>query len=193
MKEIFSVWSRTRQIVIIAITAAIYASTLIPFKAIQIIPGFVELRPASVFPILFGIMFGPAAAWGSAIGNVIGDAFGTLSLASIFGFFGNFFFSYTAFAIWQWLVKKEEVTMNFKQTAVFTLASLISSVICALIISSGLYLLKILQLNVVITVFIIITVNNTLMGSVLGGILMKLLYSRINKTGLTYKPENDKN
>jgi energy-coupling factor transport system substrate-specific component len=191
MKEIFSVWSKTRQIVIIAITAAIYASTLIPFKAIQIIPGFVELRPASVFPILFGIMFGPAAAWGSAIGNVIGDAFGTLSLASIFGFFGNFFFSYTAFVIWKSLVKDEDVVMNLKQISVFTLASIASSVACAAIICAGLYFLKILQLNVVISVFVIIIVNNTLMGSVLGAMLMKLLYRRIKNTGLTYKTEND--
>jgi energy-coupling factor transport system substrate-specific component len=191
MKDIFSVWSKTRQIVIIAITAAIYASTLIPFKAIQIIPGFVELRPASVFPILFGILFGPAAAWGSAIGNVIGDAFGTLSLASIFGFFGNFFFSYTAFLTWNAFVKKEDVVMNFRQVSVFTLASLLASIICAFIIAAGLYMLKILQLNVVITVFIVIIVNNTLMGSVLGTILMKLLYKRLKNTGLTYKNEND--
>jgi energy-coupling factor transport system substrate-specific component len=191
MKEIFSVWGKTRQIVIIAITAAIYASTLIPFKAIQIIPGFVELRPASVFPILFGIMFGPAAAWGSAIGNVIGDAFGTLSPASIFGFFGNFFFSYTAFLIWNALIKKEEIIMNIKQTFVFIFAAFVSSIVCAAIVSGGLYLLKILELKIVITVFIIIVINNTLMGSVLGAILMKLLYKRIKTTGLGYNSEND--
>ena len=34
MKEIFGVWGKTRQIVIIAVTAAIYAGTLIPFKPI---------------------------------------------------------------------------------------------------------------------------------------------------------------
>ena len=92
MKEIFSVWGNTRQIVIIALTAAIYAGMLIPFKAIQIVPGLTELRPANVIPVLFGILFGPAAAWGSAIGNLIADFFGTLSPASAFGFVGNFFF-----------------------------------------------------------------------------------------------------
>ena len=33
MKEIFGVWGKTKQIVIIAITAAIYAGTLIPVQA----------------------------------------------------------------------------------------------------------------------------------------------------------------
>src|SRR5271157_1710947 len=106
MKEIFSVWSKTKQIVIVAITAAVYAGTLIPFKPIQIIPGLTELRPASVIPVLFGILFGPAAAWGSAIGNLIADFFGMLSPASAFGFVGNFFFSYTAYMLWRLMVRE---------------------------------------------------------------------------------------
>jgi EAL domain-containing protein (putative c-di-GMP-specific phosphodiesterase class I) len=47
----------------VAVIAAIYAAVLIPFNALTIIPGITSIRPANVFPVIFGIMFGPAAAW----------------------------------------------------------------------------------------------------------------------------------
>ena len=40
MKEVFAMWKNTKMIVLVALTAAIYAAILIPFKAIPIIPGF---------------------------------------------------------------------------------------------------------------------------------------------------------
>ena len=88
MKEVFTMWKYTRMIVLVALSAAIYAALLIVFKAgIPIIPGITEVRPANVFPIIFGLMFGPAGAWGSAIGNLIGDLVGgTLGWGSIAGF-----------------------------------------------------------------------------------------------------------
>jgi energy-coupling factor transport system substrate-specific component len=180
MHEIFSVWSKTKQIVIVAITAAVYAGTLIPFKPIQIIPGLTELRPASVIPVLFGILFGPAAAWGSAIGNLIADFFGMLSPASIFGFVANFLFSYVAFLLWRSFVK-QAVIMNWKQIAVFEVSTVIASLICAIIVSFGVWVFKLAPYKVI---FFVVFVNNSLMAGILGPILMKLLYKRIEKTGL---------
>ena len=46
MREIVSMWANTRMVVLAALTAALYAALLIPFKPIPIIPGFTELRPA---------------------------------------------------------------------------------------------------------------------------------------------------
>src|SRR5688500_3407795 len=76
MKEVFSMWRHTQMVVLVALSAAIYAAVLIPFKGFPIIPGYIELRPANAFPIVFGLLFGPAEAWGAAIGNLIGDFFG---------------------------------------------------------------------------------------------------------------------
>jgi len=88
-------------LVLSAQIAAIYAAVLIPFKVgIPIIPGFVELRPANVIPIVSSLLFGPAAAWGAGIGNVIGDCFGTLGPASLFGFLGNFLYGYVPHLLW---------------------------------------------------------------------------------------------
>jgi len=182
MKEIFAVWGKTKQIVIVAVTAAIYAGTLIPFKAIQIIPGLTELRPASVIPVLFGIFFGPAAAWGSAIGNLIADFFGMLSPASAFGFAGNFLFSYTAFIMWHAMVR-EEIKMDWKQTGIFVLCAVTASLVCALVVGFGVQILGLMPFK---AIFLVVFINNSVMSGILGPILMKLLYARIKKMDLIY-------
>ena len=76
MKEVFAMWRHTQLVVLVALSAAIYAAVLIPFKGFPIVPGYIELRPANAFPVVFGLLFGPAGAWGSAIGNTIGDFVG---------------------------------------------------------------------------------------------------------------------
>ena len=99
MREVFTMWRHTKMVVLVALTAAVYAAILIPLKGIPLIPGITELRPANVVPVVFSILFGPAAAWGSAFGNLIGDFFGTLGLGSIFGFVGNFFYGLVAYKL----------------------------------------------------------------------------------------------
>ena len=94
MKEVFSMWGKTKMVVLVALCAGLYAALLIPFKGFVLIPGVTEFRPASALPVVMGLLFGPAGAWGSAIGNLIGDFFGSLGVGSLFGFFGNFIFAY---------------------------------------------------------------------------------------------------
>jgi energy-coupling factor transport system substrate-specific component len=52
MKELFTMWKYTRMVVLTAVSAAVYAAVLVPFKPIPIIPGFTEIRPANVLPIV---------------------------------------------------------------------------------------------------------------------------------------------
>lgn len=67
MREVLEVWRDTRAIVLVAVTAALYAAILIPMKVLMpLIPGFTEVRPGNVLPILFSFLFGPVAAWGAA-------------------------------------------------------------------------------------------------------------------------------
>lgn len=102
MREIFAVWRDTRMVVMIAVTAALYAAILIPMKIIMpLVPGFTEVRPANVLPILFSFLFGPVAAWGAAFGNVVADCFGTFGPGSIFGFFGNFLYGLLPYKLWR--------------------------------------------------------------------------------------------
>lgn len=184
MKELFTLWKNTRMVVLIALTASLYAAILIPFKvAIPIIPGITELRPASVIPVICSLMFGPAASFGAAIGNLIGDFFGTLGLGSIFGVVGNFFYGFIPYKFWRILSKSEPEMNSFRQIFLYVLVSLISSISCATIIGWWLDLLGILPFAVLSN---IIFINNSLISIVLGPILLNILYPRVKKWGLLY-------
>jgi len=121
---IFSLWKNVRLVALVAVTAALYAALLIPFKPIVIIPGYTEVRPGNAIPIVCSILFGPPAAWGAAIGNLVGDCFGgTLTLGSIFGFIGNFFFGWLPFLTWRALVGKAALRGSFRQVLAFVVGT----------------------------------------------------------------------
>ncbi len=135
MKELITMWKNTRMIVLVALTAAVYAAILIPFKiALPIVPGFTEVRPANVIPIIFSLMFGPAAAWGSAFGNLIADAFGTFGPGSLFGFVGNFLMGFIPYKMWQAFGKGEPIAESRRSTGKSATIALIVAAVVALIV-----------------------------------------------------------
>jgi energy-coupling factor transport system substrate-specific component len=153
MKELITMWKNTRMIVLMAVTAALYAAVLIPFKvALPLIPGFTEVRPANVIPIICSLMFGPAAAWGAAIGNTIGDFFGTLGLGTFFGFIGNFLYGYIPYKMWQAFGKGEPIFGSRRSaTRAWTIA-LAASVVIGLVV--GLTKGILYGIGVFLTVFV---------------------------------------
>lgn len=188
MKELFYMWRHTKMVVLVAMTAAVYAAILIPLKSIPLIPGITEIRPANLIPLVFGLLFGPAGAWGSAIGNLIGDFFGTLGIGSLFGFLGNFFYGMAGYKIMNYRGflslprKREELSpLLFVK---FSFISLISSAICAEIIAWGLNLLGLFPFS---AVAIIIFINNFFISAILGPFLAYILYPRVEKWDLLYQ------
>ena len=187
MKEIFTMWRHTQMVVLVALSAAIYAAVLIPFKGIPLIPGFTEVRPANVFPFVFGLLFGPAGAWGAAIGNLIGDFFGTLGPGSIAGFVGNFFLGFLPYKMWGSFFRRgENMETNVnsgKKLVVYFAVTILASVVCAVWIAWANDLLG----NVPFAALgSIITVNNAVAGLVLGPFLLLVLYPRVKKWGLLW-------
>jgi len=173
MKEVTSMWKNTRMIILVALSAAIYAAFLIAFKGgIVIVPGITEVRPANVFPPVFGLLFGPAGAWGSAIGNLIGDIFGgSLGIGSIFAF---------------GLVKKDDMSLkmdSWQKILAFEIVALVASAACAIVISWYLDLAGIVPFAFL---GITITVNNFAAAVVLGPILLGLFYPRVKRWGLLW-------
>jgi energy-coupling factor transport system substrate-specific component len=173
-------WRHTKMVVLVALTAALYAATLLPFKVIPLIPGFTEVRPGVVIPVVFGLLFGPAAAWGSGLGNVIGDLLGgTLSLGSLFGFLGNFCFALTAYKVWGRLGRsssRREPRLDSASNVVeFVLTAVLASAVCALVVAWGLEVLGLLPFTVLGG---IIFVNNALITVALGPVLFRLLRPR---------------
>ena len=100
-------WRNTRMVVLCAISAALYAAVLVPFKVVPLIPGVTELRPANAIPVVCSFLFGPAAAWGSAIGNMIGDFFGGVSPGDIAGFFANLAYGWIPYKVWELIARGE--------------------------------------------------------------------------------------
>jgi energy-coupling factor transport system substrate-specific component len=195
MKEVITMWKNTRMIILVALSAAIYAVFLIIFKAgIPIIPGITEVRPANVFPPVFSLLFGPAGAWGSAIGNFIGDLFGgTLGIGSIFGFVGNFFLGYIPYKMWGCVfgltdgdisqTTNSGKAFSGKKLAAFEIVALTASAACGIIIAWYLDLAGIIPFAFL---SITITINNFAAACILGPILLVLLYPRVKRWGLIW-------
>ncbi|CAN5270978.1 QueT transporter family protein [soil metagenome] len=187
MKEVFTMWRHTQLVVLTALSAAIYAAVLIPFKGFPIVPGFIELRPANVFPVVFGLLFGPAGAWGAAIGNLIGDFFGTLSLGSLAGFVGNFFLALLPYKLWSVYFRSDEnMEQNVnsgKKLAVYIAVAFLASTVCALIIAWFIALLRLVPFTIGL---ISIISNNAIMSIVLGPVLLLALYPRVKRWGLLW-------
>ena len=187
MKEVFTMWRHTQMVVLVALSAAIYAAVLIPFKGFPIIPGAVEIRPANVIPFVVGLLFGPAGAWGAAIGNLIADFFGTLSPGSIGGFVGNFFLGLLPYKLWSAYFRRDEnMEPNVdsgKKFAVYLAAVILAATVCAVIIS---WWVDLLGLAPFIVFLALIVFNNAIMGGVLGPILLLALYPRVKRWGLLW-------
>ncbi len=187
MKEIFTMWRHTQMVVLVALSAAIYAAVLIPFKGFTIIPGFTEVRPANVFPFVFGLLFGPAGAWGAAIGNLIGDFFGTLGIGSIFGFVGNFFLGFLPYKMWGSFFRSgENMEPNVnsgKKLGVYAAITILASAVCAVWIAWFNDLIGFVPFAALGS---IITVNNAIAGLVLGPVLLLVLYPRVKRWGLLW-------
>ena len=187
MKEVFTMWRHTQMVVLVALSAAIYAAVLIPFKGFAIVPGFIEIRPANVFPVVLGLLFGPAGAWGAAIGNLIGDFFGTLTIGSVGGFVGNFFLALLPYKMWSAYFRRDEnMETNVdsgKKLGVYIALVILASVVCAVIISWWIDLLGLVPFTAALA---LIVFNNAIMAGVLGPILLLALYPRVKRWGLLW-------
>jgi energy-coupling factor transport system substrate-specific component len=188
MKEVFSLWRHTQMVVLVAVSAAIYAAVLIPFKGFPIVPGYIELRPANAFPVVFGLLFGPAGAWGAAVGNLIGDfGGGTLTLGSVGGFVGNFFLALLPYKMWSFFFRRDEnMETNVdsgKKLGVYIAVVILASAACAAIIAWWVDLLGFFPFYLF---FALIVFNNAIMGGILGPILLLALYPRVKRWGLLW-------
>lgn len=188
MREIFTMWKYTKMVVLTAVTAALYAGLMIPFKAIVIVPGFTELRPAAAIPVVFGLLFGPAGAWGAAIGNLIADALGGMfGPASAFGFVGNFFLGAIPCALWGRLpFFPPELPLSFRspaQIGQFAVVTLLASLACAATIGLG---VEVFHFFPFVMLALIVAINDLVMPLIIGPALLGLLVRRVENWGLLW-------
>jgi len=167
-------------IVLTAVVAALYVCLLLPFKGFVIIPGYTELRPAALVPLLCSLLFGPAAAWGAAIGNLVGDVFGgMLGPGSIFGMLGNFMLGFLPYKLLEGLFRKDACSAGYHYKV---LVGVFAAVACATIIGWGVDMLGLVPFTVL---GVPIALNDSIVG-VAYPLLFLTLHPRIKRMGLLY-------
>jgi len=178
-------WKDTRMVVLTALSAALYAAILIPFKIFPIIPGVTEIRPANAIPVVCGILFGPAGAWGAAFGNLIGDFFFGLGPGSSFGMVGNFLYGFVPYAFWRAMFGNAEPDPRKTSHWVGLLfICVVASAACAFTIAWG---IDIVIHGVPFAILgSIIFFNNLLMAVLLAPPLLFALLARVKRWGLLY-------
>jgi energy-coupling factor transport system substrate-specific component len=184
LAELFLMWSNTRMVVLTATCAALYAAILIPFKAIQILPGITEIRPANALPVVISFLFGPAAAWGAAFGNLIGDFFGGLGPGDLFGFAGNLLYGLVPYIVWEALTDRPPLPATPLASAGLVAVMTLAAMLCATVVGWGIHLLGFHPFSTLAT---FILFNNVLVATLLGPFLLGLLYPRIRQARLLYR------
>ncbi|MGH7908007.1 MAG: QueT transporter family protein [Candidatus Binataceae bacterium] len=185
MDELSLMWRNTRMVVLCAISAALYAAVLVPFKVVPLIPGVTELRPANAIPIVCSFLFGPAAAWGSAIGNMIGDFFGGVGPGDIFGFAANLLYGYVPYKAWSIIARGESpLSRSPANIAKYVFVCLAASMLCADIVGWGDNLLALRPFSLLGN---IIVFNNMLAALALSPFILIAVYPRVRKGRMTYE------
>lgn len=78
-----------------------YLIVSVPFKVMEIIPGFTDIRPVSMLQPLYGIFFGIPGSLAFAVGNLITDIISdSLRWSSIAGFIANFLGPFCFYLYW---------------------------------------------------------------------------------------------
>ena len=79
----------------------VYFLTAIPFKVMEIIPGFTDIRPVAMLGPIYAVFFGIPGCIIMAVGNIVMDIFSnSLRWTSIAGFIANFIGPLLIYLIW---------------------------------------------------------------------------------------------
>jgi energy-coupling factor transport system substrate-specific component len=185
MHELRAMWRNTRMIVLCAISAALYAAVLVPFKVVPFIPGVTELRPANAIPIVCSFLFGPAAAWGSAIGNMIGDFFGGVSPADSFGFIGNLAYGYIPYKVWSVIAARHSpIEGTWTSRGAYFFSCLLASTLCADFIGFG---DNVLAIRLFYLLGNVVILNNMMAALLLSPFILRAVYPRVARGKMLYK------
>ena len=81
---------------------AIYLLFAVPFKAMNLIPGFTNVRPVSALAAIYGVFYGPAGCLANACGNLVSDILdNALRWSSLAGFAANFLGPCAVWFLWR--------------------------------------------------------------------------------------------
>ncbi|MBQ6454507.1 MAG: DMT family transporter [Eggerthellaceae bacterium] len=125
-----------RKVTLFAILLAVYLIIALPFKVLEVVPGFTDIRPVSMLYPVYGIFFGIPGCLANAVGNLIGDIVSdSLRWSSIAGFIANFTGPYLMYVFWTKLRKKPFDLRNGRVIGLFIVTVVIVACVESLLIS----------------------------------------------------------
>ena len=121
-----------RNSLIFAALIIVYLIVAVPFKVMEIIPGFTDIRPVSLLMPVYGIFFGIPGCIAYAIGNLITDIVSdSLRWSSIAGFAANFAAPFLFYIFWSGISKTPFSLRTgkslLKQTAVIAVSAIVQA------------------------------------------------------------------
>ena len=121
---------------VFAALTAVYLIVSIPFKIMEIIPGFTDIRPVSMLMPVYGIFFGIPGCMAYAVGNLITDIISdSLKWSSIAGFAANFIGPFCYYLFWTRLSKQSFDLRKPKNILIHTAVIAVDALIVAGIIT----------------------------------------------------------
>ena len=125
-----------RRSLIFAALIVVYLIVAVPFKVMEVIPGFTDIRPVSLLMPVYGIFFGIPGCIAYAIGNLITDIVSdSLRWSCIAGFAANFIGPFCYYLFWIKLSKQPFHLRKAKYLLKHILVIIIDAVLVAAIIT----------------------------------------------------------
>lgn len=164
----------------------VYLIIAVPFKVMNVIPGFTDIRPVMLLKPVYGVFFGIPGCIAFAVGNLIGDVMSdSLQWSSIAGFAANFLGPFAFYLFWAKLSKTSFSLRTVKKILKHFAVIVISSVTEAVVIVPAVKLIypDVDFLLLAFTIFL----NGTMFPLLLGIPLMILMQEELGFKPLTLK------
>ncbi len=114
----------------------VYLVVSMPFKVMEVIPGFTDVRPVMLLMPVYAVFLGPQGCFAIAVANLITDiASDSLRWSCIAGFIANFAGPFIIYLFWT-RISKSEFSLRrgkalLKHTAVIVAAAFLETIIIA--------------------------------------------------------------
>ncbi|MBR2108723.1 MAG: hypothetical protein IJ932_02075 [Ruminococcus sp.] len=165
-------------VLLLLILVGSYLIVAIPFKVMEVIPGFTDIRPVMLLQPIYGLFFGIIGCLASAISNLICDIVSdSLRWSSIGGFIANFLGPLVFYLFWTRISKKDFNIRNAKNLLIYCAVTLFSALVQTVIITP---MVKLIYPDIQGTLFALsVMANNTLFPIFLGIPIIILLQEEL--------------
>ena len=174
------------RLAIFAALTAVYLIVSVPFKVMEIIPGFTDIRPVSMLMPVYGIFFGIPGCIAYAVGNLITDIVSdSLKWSCIAGFAANFIGPFCYYLFWTRLSKQRFHLREAKNFLKHILLIIVDSLLVAGIITPFV-VLSYPEVNATLF-FVMVLINSIAFPLLLGIPLIILMQDELGFTPIDRK------